>query len=245
MAQKVVTSLVDDLDESPADETVEFAIGKANYEIDLNAKHATELRDALAKYVAAARRLSGRRATGRRQTTTVGYTAPPTESGRRPVPSNLSGKREQNQSVREWARKQGAVVGDKGRIPEPITLAFHAGDAAAIPSRYLDDGAKAKRVTAPVRPEQATLEISEGDDVTTGDDAPSSDGPTSTETAEQAPSMEMNPALMPASPTQMSPAQKKVIAEWGVEQGIIDTPALRKVNKDLVAQYKVVMARSA
>lgn len=232
MAQKVVTSLVDDLDESPANETVEFSIGKANYEIDLNTTHATELRDALAKYVAAARRLSGRRATGRRQATTVGYTATPTESGRQ-KPAALSGKREQNQSVREWARKHGAVVGEKGRIPEPISLAFHANDPAAIPARYLDDDAKAKRVTAPVRPEQPTLE-------SVGDDAPApSDAPTSTETPER------GPGDLPDAPRELTVNEKRVIAVWATSQGMIDKPAPSKVTKDILSQYKVVMAREA
>ena len=40
--------LEDDLDGSVADETVTFALDGVTYEIDLNAKNAGELRDALA-----------------------------------------------------------------------------------------------------------------------------------------------------------------------------------------------------
>jgi hypothetical protein len=49
MAQKIQTLLIDDLDESPADGTVRFALDGTDYEIDLNADHAQQLRDALAR----------------------------------------------------------------------------------------------------------------------------------------------------------------------------------------------------
>ena len=56
MAQKVQTILIDDLDGSQADSTVRFGLDGADYEIDLNAEHAHLLRDALVRYVNAARR---------------------------------------------------------------------------------------------------------------------------------------------------------------------------------------------
>ena len=40
MAQKVFVSLVDDIDGSEADETVEFGLDGVNYEIDLSAENA-------------------------------------------------------------------------------------------------------------------------------------------------------------------------------------------------------------
>ena len=51
MAQKIQTLFIDDLDGSEADGTVRFGLDGTDYEIDLNAKHAQELRDALARYV--------------------------------------------------------------------------------------------------------------------------------------------------------------------------------------------------
>ena len=51
MAQRVHIVLEDDLDGSAADETVTFGLDGANYEIDLSAKNAAKLRDALAPYV--------------------------------------------------------------------------------------------------------------------------------------------------------------------------------------------------
>jgi len=49
MAQKVQTLFIDDLDGSEADGTVRFGLDGTEYEIDLNARHARELRDALAR----------------------------------------------------------------------------------------------------------------------------------------------------------------------------------------------------
>ena len=59
MAQKIQTLFIDDLDGSAAEGTVRFGLDGTEYEIDLNAKHAQDLRDALARYVDAARRVSG------------------------------------------------------------------------------------------------------------------------------------------------------------------------------------------
>ena len=56
MAQIREIRLIDDLDGDTADETVEFGIDGKNYEIDLSKSNAEKLRDALASYVAAARR---------------------------------------------------------------------------------------------------------------------------------------------------------------------------------------------
>ena len=63
MAQKVNIVLVDDIDGSEAEETITFGIDGANYEIDLNAKNAGKLRDALATYIGHATPLRRTRAT--------------------------------------------------------------------------------------------------------------------------------------------------------------------------------------
>ena len=47
MAQKIQILLIDDLDGSAAEGTVRFALDGAEHEIDLNAEHDRELRDAL------------------------------------------------------------------------------------------------------------------------------------------------------------------------------------------------------
>lgn len=64
MAQRAEINFVDDLDGSPANTTVSFAIDGTSYEIDLTTAHAQEFRDAVQPFIAAARRTgrSGRRA---------------------------------------------------------------------------------------------------------------------------------------------------------------------------------------
>ncbi len=61
MAQRVQVVLEDDLDGGKADETVTFGLDGTTYEIDLSKKNAAKLRDAMAGYVGAGRRVSGRR----------------------------------------------------------------------------------------------------------------------------------------------------------------------------------------
>ena len=90
-----------------------FALDGVSYEIDLSAKNAATMRDVLANYVANARR-SGRSAAAVR----------PNGSGRRGRAAR--GDREQTQAIREWARRNGHKVGDKGRIPATVLEAYHA-----------------------------------------------------------------------------------------------------------------------
>jgi hypothetical protein len=108
MAQKHIVQLIDDLDGGVAAETIKFGLDGNSYEIDLSEKNAAKLRDTLATYVGAARRSGSRGPGGRR-------------SGR-PARSD----REQTQAIREWARKSGHKVGDKGRIPAHILEAYNA-----------------------------------------------------------------------------------------------------------------------
>lgn len=104
MAKKVETLLVDDLDGSQAEGTVRFGVDGADYEIDLSASHAQQLRDALAPYVSAARRTG---ASSRRAGQKASRAPDPTE-------------------VREWARAQGIDVKDRGRVPAELVAKFKA-----------------------------------------------------------------------------------------------------------------------
>jgi hypothetical protein len=114
MARKVQVILSDDLDDSiSADETVTFALDGTTYEIDLSEQNATEMRDAFGKYVSAARKVSSRgRASGAGRSRATGG------GGRM--------DREQAGAIREWARKNGHEVSDRGRIPASIVEAFEA-----------------------------------------------------------------------------------------------------------------------
>ncbi|WP_018683825.1 histone-like nucleoid-structuring protein Lsr2 [Actinokineospora enzanensis] len=111
MAQKVTVSLVDDLDGSVAEETVEFGLDGASYAIDLSNDNAEKLRDILGDFVEHARRSGGRK---RPLGKTLG----------RP-PRTATADREQNQAIREWARKQGMKVSDRGRIPSEVLDAYN------------------------------------------------------------------------------------------------------------------------
>jgi nucleoid-associated protein Lsr2 len=108
VAQKIQTSLVDDLDGSDAEGTVRFALDGTEYEIDLNAGHARALRDALAGYVRAARRTGG---SARR----------PVRGGRRTPGTGLD-----TAEVRQWAKAQGIEVKDRGRMPAGLVARFKA-----------------------------------------------------------------------------------------------------------------------
>ena len=108
VAQKIQTLFIDDIDGSEAEGTVRFALDGAEYEIDLNAKHAEALRKALSRYIEAARRSSG---TTRR----------PARSGRRAASGGLN-----TTEVREWAKAQGIEVKDRGRVPAELVVRFKA-----------------------------------------------------------------------------------------------------------------------
>ena len=119
MAQIREVRLVDDLDGEAADETVEFGIDGRNYEIDLSKENAVRLRDVLADFVSAARRSGGRRRASSAPTNGASGSAGTAPKGRTAI------DREQNQAIREWARKRGMKVSDRGRIPGEVLEAYH------------------------------------------------------------------------------------------------------------------------
>ena len=115
MARRIVHQLVDDIDGTVMDagegETVLFSLDGTAYEIDLTTQNAAALRDALAPYVSAGRRVSSARASGsgsgggskRRRTGQQDYAA-----------------------VREWARANGYQVSERGRVPAAVLEAYEA-----------------------------------------------------------------------------------------------------------------------
>jgi nucleoid-associated protein Lsr2 len=105
MAQKVTVVLEDDLDGGPADETVRFGLGGADYEIDLSTKNATAFRRKLAPFIEHARK------TGRGQRRQAGRTA---------------SSREHSADIRAWAKDQGITVSDRGRIPASVAEQYDA-----------------------------------------------------------------------------------------------------------------------
>ncbi len=117
MAQRVNTYLVDDLDGSEAAETVELGLDGFSYELDLSEEHATELRNALSDYIEAGRKVSGR-----------AKSTKPRQAG-----SGGRVDREQAQAQREWARREGFEISDRGRVPGWVKEKYeaaHQGSAA-------------------------------------------------------------------------------------------------------------------
>ncbi len=126
MATQTTITLIDDIDGSEAVETVEFALDGASYEIDLSEKNAKTLRDAVANYVAHGRhvdahgRQEGRPSGGRQEGRASG--------GRRrgSRAASVRNSREQLQAIRDWARRNGHPVSDRGRIAASVVDAFEA-----------------------------------------------------------------------------------------------------------------------
>ncbi len=108
MAKKTIVELTDDLDGSPGDETLRFALDGREFEIDLTKAHAKELRDALQPYAKAARSMNGK-AAGRRSR------------------GGLSGSRDrgQVQAIRIWAKEHGLRVNERGRVPADVVKAYN------------------------------------------------------------------------------------------------------------------------
>lgn len=110
MAQKTFTQLVDDLDGIPLidgqGKTVAFALEGVSYEIDLSEAHVDDLTKALAPYVAAGRKTSGRKSAAR-------------ASGGKSDPAEL-------QKIRDWASKNGHTVSSRGRISAAVRDAYNA-----------------------------------------------------------------------------------------------------------------------
>ncbi|WP_308194428.1 histone-like nucleoid-structuring protein Lsr2 [Pseudonocardia kujensis] len=115
MAKITNITLVDDLDGGRADETVTFTVDGKEFEIDLSAQHASELREAFAPFVGAARRAPS--GSGRRNYARVGSSAGKT--------------REENAAIREWALSAGFQVSERGRIPSNVLEAYANRDTTA------------------------------------------------------------------------------------------------------------------
>jgi hypothetical protein len=99
----MITSLVDDLDQSEAAETLTFGLDGAAYEIDLSEQNAKKLRDALEPWVNKARKTGGRRTSGRKDSSQV-----------------------DNKAVRRWAEANGVELSKRGRIPQDVVSQFRA-----------------------------------------------------------------------------------------------------------------------
>jgi hypothetical protein len=108
MAQRTEVRLTDDIEGTNISAgkggTITFSLDGKTYEIDLNAKNSNALRKVLAPYLEAAR----------------------------PVRTSRSARVKRTQlgadvrTVKEWARANGYVVNDRGRVPNHIREAYEA-----------------------------------------------------------------------------------------------------------------------
>jgi len=118
MAQKTTVVLIDDMDGGDASESVTFGLDGIEYQMDLSTNNAKKLRVALDVFIANARRVGGRKAP---------YGASPRTRAAAAVPGR---GREENTAIREWARKNGMQVSDRGRIPAEIADAYDKAHAS-------------------------------------------------------------------------------------------------------------------
>lgn len=123
MAQKTVVTMVDDLTGEEAEDigTVEFALDGISYELDLSDENATKLRDALAQYTEAGRRIGGRRRGGRVSSRTA-----PNGS------ATTSYNRETLKSIRGWAKQNGHSVSDRGRLSGEVLEAWETAHRSLV-----------------------------------------------------------------------------------------------------------------
>lgn len=106
MATKVIQSLIDDIDGSPAEVTLRFSIEGVEYEIDLSKANETVFYSVMRPYYDHARRTNKPKRSSRRAT-----------NGYDPA------------KVREWAKGQGIELGERGRIPASVIQSYKVGHA--------------------------------------------------------------------------------------------------------------------
>lgn len=117
--KREIVVLEDDIDGGTADETIEYALDGTRYEIDLSAKNASKLRASLADFLSHSRRLGKG----------TKWTAPSQRGIPRHGASPMAvaqSNRDQNMAVREWAKKMGYDVSDRGRVPQKYVDEYHA-----------------------------------------------------------------------------------------------------------------------
>jgi hypothetical protein len=109
VARIETVTLISDLDQSTADETVTFGLDGKNYQIDLSEGQAGQLRELLSPYLAASRRAGN--GTG----------------GNKARAPRASAHRGDQGAVRAWARDNGYPdLADRGRVPAKVLQAYAA-----------------------------------------------------------------------------------------------------------------------
>jgi hypothetical protein len=105
MATKTTITVEDDIDGSPAEETVRSGLGAAEYETDPSAANAGRFREQPAPCTEHARK------PGPEQRTRPGQTVP---------------ARRSSTEVRAWARDHGIEISERGPIPASVTEQYES-----------------------------------------------------------------------------------------------------------------------
>ena len=110
MARITTVQLIDDLDGSVLEDgsTVRWGLDGREYELDTSPANEAKLRKQLDKYLRASRRVA-----------VVAQSQPVGGVHGQSDPHQL-------QAVRDWARRNGHDISDRGRIPRDIMAAFDA-----------------------------------------------------------------------------------------------------------------------
>lgn len=113
MARELVTLYSDDVTGQPGTdiEEVVYAVGGAVLECDMSGETKKRFDEALAPYTSVSRRRGPFRATPQATAS----------AARKPTID-----REQNQAIRDWAKRNGLTVSDRGRIPAEIVDRYHS-----------------------------------------------------------------------------------------------------------------------
>ncbi|MFE0023441.1 Lsr2 family protein [Amycolatopsis sp. NPDC059021] len=140
MAQKVLVQMMDDIDGGEASQTVPFSLDGVQYEIDLSDDNAENLREGLAPFLAASRRVGGRKVR-----LAVGQSAAAATAAPAPV---SQADRERSRAIRAWALDNGYEVSERGRIPREIVEAFERAEAEPEPVKAPRKRASRKKAGA-------------------------------------------------------------------------------------------------
>jgi len=116
VAQRTLIMLIDDTDGTEDANTISFGLDGKLYEIDLTEPNARALRDLLAPYIAAGRRV--------------------TSKTKRTPAASTGLNRDQAAAIRAWAKLQGLKVSGSGRIPAHVIDQYKAAQSpTAHPAR--------------------------------------------------------------------------------------------------------------
>lgn len=106
MVVRVQYLLVDDIDGSPAAETVEFRVGDMCYELELSEAHLREFHDSMKQWTKHARVVEKE----------------PSAS----LMDEVVGRRHDGPAIRRWAELRGIPVAARGRIPAALRQQYYA-----------------------------------------------------------------------------------------------------------------------